>query len=128
MALATFNQAALPPLDEVVRFVRRLTVRAATIARTDRRVQPRRQIVMPVSAIALDEQLRRSGEAFTVISRDMSTRGLAFYHVRPIPVGSRLGIELKSQDGETLQTVVEVIRCQIDRGSYYIGGKFTATV
>jgi hypothetical protein len=124
MAIATFDPDTLPPMTEVIRFVRKLTVRGSAVARSDRRLQPRRQLVMPLSAVPLDDELHRSGEAFTAVVRDLSTRGIGFYHTRPLAVGARLGIELRSTDGDTLQTAVEIVRCRIDRGAYDIGCTF----
>jgi hypothetical protein len=129
MALLHFNPATLiHPQEELVAFVQRVIAHTATLPGIERRTEPRRPVVLPAPAQAIDEHLRPRGEPFVAITRDLSTRGIAIYHVRPVAAGSLLALELEVAPGDTMQVVLEVLRCRPAGEFYEIAGTFLTKV
>jgi hypothetical protein len=129
MGLLRFDLASLlRPRRELVEFVHRLAAGAPAYAGAERRAEPRWTIVTPVPVQPLDERLRPHGEPFVAISRDVSPGGMALYHLQPVPVKSLLAVELRAPEGDTLQAVLEVVRCRTDGLAFEIGGQFLAKV
>ena len=112
------------PPEELVRFVQRLTADAPQYEGPERRSEPRWGVVMLVPAVPVDAQLNPAGEESIGISRDLSMQGMSLYFFTPIPVKSLLAVELRAPDGNTIQAVLEVLRCRADGSAFDIGGRF----
>lgn len=69
-----------------------------------------------------------SGPPITVVGKQLSERGVGFYH--PQPIANRLVIvSLEKGDGRTLSFLVDIHRCRFTRqGWYESGGRLLATV
>ena len=112
------------PRELLVQFIQKLTEGVAPTFTVDRRTEPRWTIVMPVAVMPVDIRLRPNGEQFVAITRDISSRGLALYHTAEVPAKSLLAVELRNPQGDTLQAVLEVLRCRADGPAFEIGGQF----
>jgi hypothetical protein len=69
-----------------------------------------------------------AGPPMTVVGKQLSERGLGFYH--PQPIANRLVVvSLEKGDGRTLSFLVDIHRCRFTRqGWYESGGRLLATV
>jgi hypothetical protein len=116
------------PREELIEFVKRIAAGTEPYKGPERRSEPRWRVTMPVPVAHLDEHLCPCGPTFIAISRDISTQGMGLYHTRPIEVKSLLGVELRAPQGDTMQAVLEVVRCQLNGPAFEIGGRFMAKV
>jgi hypothetical protein len=129
MKLVKFEAGRMThPHAELIEFVQRIAAGLKPYQGPERRSEPRWGVTMPVPAAPLNEHLSPCGPTFLAISRDISTQGMGLYHVRPIEVKSLLGVELRAPQGDTMQAVLEVVRCQVNGPAFEIGGRFMAKV
>lgn len=92
----------------------------------ERRGAPRRPIMLPIQVLPLDEDLFPAGPAFCVVSRDISTTGLAILHHSPI-VGN-IAIKVTLPDQGDLQFTVRTSRNKPVGPFYEVGGEFISRV
>ncbi len=104
-------------------FMLRLTNGAQAYDGPERRSEPRFAITMSVPTQALDESHQRVGEPFVAITRSVSRCGIAFYYTKPV-AARFLAMQFRDRDGNTIVTVMEVLRCERRGPLYEIGGRF----
>lgn len=107
---------------EMVRFVQR---RALTMSQlTDETAHP---LVLPLSVQPLDSTCQPKGEPFEALTREVSTRGLAFVHQRAVSA-PYVSLALKMPSGEERKFLLQVQRCE-PAGMYYdVSGRFVVDV
>jgi hypothetical protein len=121
--MIAFEQARLaePPLD-----LQTFAVQLAAYDEQDptgKRASERFQMATLVPAIRIDEQLEPVGEPFLVMTRNISTSGIALVHTQPIKEG-RIAIELTGASGERIQLALQILRCrELDR-FYELGCRY----
>jgi hypothetical protein len=67
------------------------------------------------------------GDGFAAVTRDISTRGLALFHLRPVN-SPFLAVELTDYDGHKLEAAIQVLRCRKANSFHEIAGKFVTKV
>ena len=112
----------LHPPKAVIGFVERLTSGVFTPGK-ERRKEPRYSVATIVEVQPLDEAFQPEGDAFRVVTRDISASGIGILDSRPVH-SKYLAVQLTSPEGEQMQTVMEVLRCQPLGNIYDIGGQF----
>lgn len=71
-----------------------------------------------------EHTLGASAETMIVVGRDISARGLGFYHQQPLP-DRRAIVTLQEASGRTLALLIELAWCRfIRQGWYDSGGRF----
>jgi hypothetical protein len=121
----THEKRKAEPPERVVNFIRRVIRGEKFFGRSERRVNLRYPVTIPVKATPLDDRQFPNGEPFLGVTRDISVGGLCMYHLEA--VASRyLQLELASSGAskEHLQVVLEVVRCRQTGPLYEIGGRF----
>jgi len=118
-----FEQARMaePPLDLQL-FAEQL---AANEERdpTGKRESERFQMTAWVPAVLIDEQLQPTGDPFLVMTRNISTSGIAIVHTQPIEDG-RIAVELTGASGERIQLALQIIRCRALDKFYEMGCRY----
>jgi hypothetical protein len=110
---------------ELVDFARRQVVNAMLYKGHERRVEGRYPMMLPVHAVWVDENNEPIGESFDLITRDMSSTGIALIHTRPINRARRLAIHFFISDTE-VNLIIEMIWSR-DMGPFYgAAGRFVA--
>ena len=71
----------------------------------------------------LDEALQPSGEAFELITRDLSNRGISLIHTQAVQI-DHLAVQLTDFQGAKLNAIVKVLRCRAIGSYYVIAGQF----
>ncbi len=90
---------------------------------SERRAELRYPLAILVDVQPLDENFAPSGPLFRAVTRDISNSGIGLTHNSPLK--SRFfAIQLWSPEGETFQTLVEVLRSQPAGSIFDIGGRF----
>jgi hypothetical protein len=115
------------PPEDIAQFVQRLVGRLALYRGKERRTIRRHRVAIPVLAVPLDDDLQPAGDSFAAVTRDISTRGLALYHKRPVEA-PYLAVELADHEGKKLEAALEVLRCEPVDSFYEIAGKFVTKV
>ena len=112
----------LHPPHAIEAFVRKLTKGIEPIRRTinERRQAPRYRLTIVATVQDIDEQLQAVGDAFEVVTRDISTLGIGIPNTRPVET-KYLGVQLTAPDGETIKLLTEVVRCEERENAYDIG-------
>jgi hypothetical protein len=86
----------------------------ATTMDTSEQPERRRAKRYPLKVVAmatpLDEEFRPTGEAFPVLTRDISSQGIGLVHSRPLDM-KYVDLDLIGPDGRQLRITVEVLRC-----------------
>lgn len=128
MILFEFSAQRLEhPPQEIREFMRRLIVQHGQADELcggkERRSEKRFRITVPVLAKPIGEDLQSAGEPFVAVTKDISTRGLAFLHYEAIE-SKFLVVRLTDLGGRHLTGAIEVLRCRpLDR-FFEVGGKF----
>lgn len=86
------------------------------------RRHPRRPMMMTVPAMELDDDLFPLGEDFTVITRNLSSSGIAIVHTRPLERKLAVLIELPKLG--YVQLLLEIVRCKSVGPLFEMGGAF----
>ncbi len=120
-------QDLVHPPAEIAEFVQRLVSRLVHYRGKERRAIRRHRLAIPVLAVPLDDDLQPAGDSFAAVTRDISTRGLAIYHNRPLEC-HYLAVELTDHEGRKLEAAVEVLRCEPVESFFEIAGKFVTKV
>ncbi len=115
------------PPEAIAEFVQRLVSRLTHYRGKERRAIRRHRLAIPVLAAPLDDDLQPAGDSFAAVTRDISARGLALYHSRPLE-SPYLAVELADHDGQKLEAALEVLRCEPVDSFYEIAGKFVTKV
>jgi len=121
--MIAFEQARMaePPLDLQL-FAEQLS-QSEENDPTGKRESERFQMATWVPAVLIDEQLEPSGDPFLVMTRNISTSGIALVHTQPIQEG-RIAIELTGASGERIQLALQILRCrELDR-FYELGCRY----
>lgn len=113
----------LRPPAAIAMFVRRVVKGAEYYVGPEQRTEPRYRVNLPVAAVPIDESLKKTGEVFIAFTRDISSGGIAMYHTRRVS-DKYLAVEIRSNSGENLRVLVEVLRCSPVGLFYEIAGKF----
>ena len=110
--------------------------------RPERRLTKRYPLQVVAMATPLDDQMRPMGEAFPVLTRDISTSGIGLVHSRPLDM-KHVHLDLVGPNGHEMHVTIEVLRCNRflcgneqqnypeldDKCTYYeSGGRFVAPV
>ena len=118
------------PPNAISAFISKLTNGAApsitagqTANGAERRSQTRFAVSTVLEARRIDESLQNEGEAFKVVTRDISAGGVPFLHPRK-PDAKHLALQLKSPCGDQMHVAMEVVRCRPVGHFYELGGKF----
>ncbi len=86
------------------------------------RRHPRRPLMMSIPAMKLDEDLFPVGEDFTVLSRNLSSSGIAIVHTRPLE--GKLAILVELPEIGHVQLLLEIVRSKKVGPLYEMGGAF----
>ncbi|MDZ4817951.1 MAG: PilZ domain-containing protein [Planctomycetota bacterium] len=89
------------------------------------RARQRYLMTCTVVVVPLDDDGLPADAPFKCVTRDISTTGICLVHTR-IVRARRLAVEFSNADGSTLNTIVEVTRCQSVGPFYRIGGVFVS--
>lgn len=69
------------------------------------------------------------GPAIKVPVRDISARGMSFFHESPLQRGSQLVLKMEDPTGGMISILAMVVHCQeLDKGSYQVGAEFTCVL
>jgi hypothetical protein len=117
------GQFVVETTPEISKIIKQLTLEEGAFA--ERRREERYPVSIAIPAIAVDEKYRPLGEAFQVLTRDVSTRGISLIHTEPVKA-QFLAIELPVPEGAKTQLVIRVLRCRPVERFYEIGGQFVA--
>lgn len=90
---------------------------------TEKRQGDRHDILSNVLAVPVDDQFRPIGPAELVLSRNISTSGIALIHTKAV-TEKYLALEFDLPLEEKLQVVMEVLRCRPFGPYLEIGGRF----
>ena len=90
---------------------------------SERRGANRHPIVTPVVVMPMNGEFRPAEGAFMVVTRDISTTGLALISTREVST-ELLAIELPAAGGEKMQVVMRLARCRPVGRFYEIAGPF----
>ena len=90
---------------------------------SERRGAKRHPIVTPVVVMPMNGEFRPAEGAFMVVTRDISTTGLALISTREVST-ELLAIELPAAGGEKMQVVMRLARCRPVGRFYKIAGPF----
>ena len=115
----------LRPPAAIEMFVRRVVRGAEFYVGPEQRTEPRYVVSLPVTAVPVDESLKKAGDVFIAFTRDISSGGIAMYHTRRVS-DKFLAVEIKSSCGEKMRVLVEVLRCSPVGLFYEIAGKFVS--
>lgn len=123
----SFDHKALKPVTVAQRrFVLGLVADSVRTEQADeRRQRDRFRMVTSVPAIAVDEECRPIGEPFMLMTRDISTTGIALVHTEPIDA-KRVVVEMTGAAGECIQIAIEILRSRRVGDFYEIGGRYVA--
>src|SRR2546430_17133938 len=77
------NELIHPP-EEIAEFVQRIVGRLTHYRGKEHRAVRRLRLAIPLLAVPLDDDLQSAGDSFATVTRDISSRGLALYHSRPL--------------------------------------------
>ena len=113
----------LRPPAAIAMFVRRVVKGAEYYVGPEQRTEPRYRVSLPVAAVPIDESMKKTGDVFIAFTRDISSGGIAMYHTRRVS-DKYLAVEIRSNSGENLRVLVEVLRCSPVGLFYEIAGKF----
>jgi hypothetical protein len=113
--------------EEIAEFVQRIVGHLTHYQGLERRAIRRHRLAMPVVAVPLDDDLQPVGDTFAAVTRDISARGLALYHSRPVE-SPYLAVELADHEGQKLEAAVELLRCDPVDSFYEIAGTFVTKV
>ena len=91
----------------------------------ERRSEERTPVVAVVPAVEVDKDYQPVGAEFTVVTRNISTRGISLLHEEKISA-THLAIELPGDQEPKPQVVMEIIHSRQVGDAYEIGGKFVA--
>lgn len=119
------TEKLLRPPAAIATFVRRIVRGAEYYAGPEQRREPRYVVSLPVAAVPVDESLKKAGDAFIALTRDISSSGIAMYHTRRVSE-KFLALEIKSSSGEKLRVLAEVLRCNPSGLFYEIAAKFVS--
>ena len=92
---------------ELVDFARRQVVNAMLYKGDERRREGRYPMMLPVRAVWVDDNDEAVGESFELITRDVSSTGIALLHTQPLD-GERLAIQFSIAD-TLVNMVIEMI-------------------
>jgi hypothetical protein len=115
----------LRPPAAIEMFVRRVVRGAEFYVGPEQRTEPRYVVSLPVAAVPVDASLKKSGDVFIAFTRDISSGGMAMYHTRRVSE-KFLAVEIKSNCGERMRVLIEVLRCSPVGLFYEIAGKFVS--
>lgn len=131
MGLFTFDTSDwVQPPQEIVDYVKRTLARVPNrelFDHSERRAEPRHRVALNVAVMPIDTALKPAGEHFMAVTRDISSRGLCLFSVQPVD-NMFLALKLPDVNGQTLQAVMEVLRCRPSGPFFEIGGKFVTKV
>ncbi len=97
------------------------TLRAKELQRELRR-HPRQPLMMSIPAMKLDEDLFPVGEDFTVLSRNLSSSGIALVHTRPLE--GKLAVLIELPEIGHVQLLLRIVRSKQVGPMYEMGGQF----
>jgi c-di-GMP-binding flagellar brake protein YcgR len=122
MTIVQFDREALGlPVKAVADFLTKLD--DASDFEIERRASPRQAVVMQVAVVPVDRELKQCGDSFLALSKDISAGGIGLLHTRAI-TASHVVVELTARDGNLLQLLAKVVRCQAVHRFYEIGLQF----
>jgi hypothetical protein len=90
----------------------------------ERRAETRMRITMPVAVVPVDDAFKPVGPPALLITRDISVGGICLLHDEPLQP-KYLVVDLPAKDTEeSLQLVVEILRCRAVDTLFEIAGRF----
>ena len=119
------SQSVVSPLHEISAFVKQITQDAHFYMGNEKRSEARYSMTVPVRVCQISHSFERVGEEFVAVSRDISTRGISFFHTSAVS-GKWLSIELTVPEVGTMQAVIEVLRCRAVGPLFEIAGRFVS--
>ena len=127
MSTATCEMPRLSPapLPELVSFAQRQLQNERfyeRVYRVERRQEPRESLVVPVLAQPVDQDGEPFGEAFSVVSRDISSSSIGLILPKPAH-HQRLALRFCLNE-EVVKVVIEVLWCKPMGPFELLGGRF----
>ena len=116
-------QSVVSPLHEISAFVKQITQDAHFYMGNEKRSEARYSMTVPVRVCQISHSFERVGEEFVAVSRDISTRGISFFHTAAVSE-KWLSVELTVPEVGTMQAVIEVLRCRAVGPLFEIAGRF----
>lgn len=115
--------------DVLARQVDRLLVRLHPTVTFERRAAERMELPLLLRLVPLDEfHSPLESATVTVVGKNISRRGLCFYHDQPLPYRRAL-ISAQLPDGEPFAVEVDISWCRFTKpGWYESGGRLIAIV
>ena len=90
-----------------------------------RRAAKRLPVVVSKVALPLDDDFQPRGAGFAAITGDLSTAGLRLFSTRAVTT-EFLAVELTPPAGQSIQVVLQVLRCKAVGRFYEIAGRLVA--
>lgn len=119
-----FDKGTLPdPPRSLVAYVTKLL--AEEYGGLQRRGSRRFPVIVPVAAMPLDDEFRPKGTTFAAVTRDLSAAGLCLFSTRAAN-SEFLAVELTSSSDQTIQVVLQVLRCTAIGRFFEIAGQLVA--
>ena len=118
-------QSLVSPLHEISAFVKRVTQDAHFYMGNEKRSEARYSMTVPVRVCQISHSFERVGDEFIAVTRDISTRGISFFHTSAVSE-KWLSLELTSPEVGTMQAVIEVLRCRQVGPLFEIAGRFVS--
>jgi hypothetical protein len=115
---------SLKPPTNLVAFVKRRIRDAHLQNDVDRRKEERHPMLVPVLAQPMDQQYRAIGEPFTLVTQDISEKGIGLVHTEPL-TDNLLAIHMSLAD-EDVNVVVRLLWSKALGPFYCFGGEFVA--
>ncbi|QDU62253.1 hypothetical protein Pan216_31200 [Planctomycetes bacterium Pan216] len=114
-----------PPPQAMIDLARASLASPRGSADPEKRHEMRSTIAVPVPVIPLSDRHVALDVPTIAILRDISTAGASLLHSR-ISRGKYYVVEVDSPGGESVQLLLEVLRCQLVGRFYDIGGRLVA--
>lgn len=114
--------------DAVAQHVDRLLVRLHPTVTFERRGTERMALPLLLRLVPLDEVHEPlEGAAVTVVGKNISRRGLSFYHEQPIPYRRAL-VTAQVPDGEPFVAEIDIGWCRFTKPGWYESGGRLVTI
>ena len=122
MSFVSPSPEVISSADEISSFVSWLA-REYFLDGPDRRSEPRYRVTLPVNVRPLDDLLKPVGYQVRAVTRDISTGGIGLVCQDPVSA-KHIAIQLSGPNGERIEFIVEVLRCESVGYYFDVGCKF----
>ena len=128
-----FSDLLRPPqviskfVDEIARGATLTDPNAREETESERRQAARYQLPLRVDVQAVDDGFQLHGELYSVVAHDISSGGIGIRDTRAVE-SKYLAMQITGPAGESMQMLLEVLRCEKQGNVYDIGGRFVRYV